>query len=449
MATESPKAIASERALLGGLLQAPNKLAEMPTGLTPETFYNPHHGALYALLVDRWSRSLPCDMVTIPEAIARQGQHERYGGVAYVLELPDACTSTVNLPHYAGIVCDMATRRALQAACREAIEAAATVESGERLAAQLAEDVARIGATGGASASDVDGELMSYVTELAEEAKREEDPGYSTGLYDLDRRLGRLRPGLLMLAARPGMGKTALGLNIADAVAYQGPTVGIFSIEMSEHKLKRRQVASRCGIPMSLLKNPKHLTREDWDDIQPTARDSTQLRIRIDPRSTITAPQILARIRQWHAQAPADAPLRLVVIDFLQLVSGFGGNTGERSIAIKLFAMALAGLGEDLGITVLALAQLNRNVESRQNKRPMLSDLAESGGIEQAASWIVFLLRPEYYRKMAGEDLHAVDGLETDVEAIVAKSRDGDPGTVSLAFRPAVVRFEDIEEVRL
>ncbi|MFT5460669.1 MAG: replicative DNA helicase [Myxococcota bacterium] len=452
--SESPKAIQAERALLGGLMQDPDQLAEMPGGLNPSAFYRPEHGALYAMLSERYRRREPIDLVTIPEAVARSGRHERYGGTAYVLELPDAVSSTANLPHYAAMVVDAHVRRVVQDRCRRAVEDAPTATSGIELAAAVAGVLAALASDGiGATATDYTADTLEHLTWLSEQGRGDAPAAVSTGLVALDDKMGGgLRSGeLTVLAARPGMGKSAIALNIADFVAQSGSTVGLLTMEMDHRQVRTRVMSQRTGIALGSLRSPANLTPDEIAALQQCAEMdvATDARLHIDDRTALTVDQARAKAIQWHRQAPTDAPMVLLVCDYLTLMSGLGSSGSDRALLVGQAAQSFKDLAKDLGIHVLLLAQLNRGSEKRANKRPIMSDLRESGGIEQAANIILFMHRPEYYRVQAGEASEAVEGVEQDAECIIAKQRDGETGSVRLAFEGPTVRFTDVDSVEV
>ncbi len=417
-------------------MQQPVHLPKVADIVTPEDFYRPEHQALFKLLVNMQSRSESIDLITVPDRIAREGQHERFGGVAYVVELPDHVPSTANLPHYAEVIKEKALLRSLIGASQELTNAAfAQPEDVGLLLDQAARDMVSIG-TGHDRRSwqqislVVDEELLR-IEKLAEQ-KGGATTGHTTGFFDLDEKLAGLHAtDLLILAARPAMGKTALGLNIAQNVAtLEGVTVGIFSMEMSRGQLITRMLCCHGLVDAGKVRTGK-LDTEDWERFLDASEYLRKAKVHIDDSPGLSIGEVRTRGRRLKTENP---DLGLIVIDYLQLMKG-EDNRASRQEQISSISRGLKGLAKDLECPVIALSQLNRGVESRQEKRPLTSDLRESGAIEQDADVILFLYRDEVYNK---------ETLDQGIaEVIIAKQRNGPTGTVKLVFQGEYTRFDN------
>ena len=433
-----PNAIEAERALLGGLLQQPIHVLKVADIVTPEDFYRPEHQALFKLLVDMQGRSESIDLITVPDRIARDGQHERYGGVAYVVELPDHVPSTANLPHYAEVIKEKALLRSLIGTTQDLTNAAfQQPEDVGELLDRAARDMVSIG-TGHDRRSwqrislIVDEELLR-IEKLAE--KKGTTTGYTTGFLDLDAKLAGLqRSDLIILAARPAMGKTALALNIAQNVAtLEEIAVGIFSMEMSRGQLITRMLCCHGLVNAGKVRTGT-LDTEDWERFLDASEYLRKTKVHIDDSPGLSIGEVRTRARRLKTENP---DLGVIVIDYLQLMKGEDPRS-SREQQISSISRGLKGLAKDLDCAVIALSQLNRGVESRQEKRPLTSDLRESGAIEQDADVIMFLYRDEMYNK---------ETLDQGIaEVIIAKQRNGPTGTIKLVFQGEYTRFDNYFE---
>ena len=447
MADAAPKALESERALLGGLLQAPGRIVEVSGVVTPDMFWNPHNGALYAMLLDWFENQRRIDMVTVPEAIVTTGRHERYGGIEYVMRLPDACPSPLAVGHYAQSVAGAHTRRAIQQLCRDAVERAASEDNGAELAAAVAADLSKLATEGATRDRSVPMDLGRHVARVRErhqqQLNREGDDAISTGLVDLDRKVIGLRPGkLVIVAGEPGMGKTALAQQMLGEVVSWGFSAGFVSLEMGEKSLHDRELSQRSGVPLQSLIRTSALSDEDWAVLDTLAAKTAFIReqMHVDDRPNLTLTQCCARIRQWHAQAPKDRPFRAFVVDYLQIMGGLGATLSEQSLGLGLAAQGFKNLAKELGCTAILLSQLKRD-NGKPGGRPHIRMMKGSSGIEQAPDLVLFPYRPAHFRNQ--QQNSADTGPEQDAEVIVAKHRDGPTGVVPVAYDGPCVRFED------
>ncbi|MCB9685132.1 MAG: replicative DNA helicase [Alphaproteobacteria bacterium] len=430
-----PQAVEAERALLGGLMTAPDNLDRVGDVVRPDDFYRPEHGQLFKLLVEMRSRAESIDLVTVSERILRGGQPDRFGGAGYVAELPEHAPSTANLVHYAEIVREKAALREL---IRVSVDVANRAwdqpEDVSTLLDQAAKEVALLGQGGSARTWNqvseiVDRELVR-IEKLAEHGGT--TTGKTTGFADLDKKLAGLHgTDLLILAARPAMGKTALALNVAQNVALmENVPVGIFSLEMSRGQLVTRMLCCHGLVDAGRVRTGT-LGTDDWERFLDASEYLRKARIHIDDTPNLSIIDVRARARRLKTEQPE---LALIVIDYLQLMRG-DDPRAPREQQISAISRGLKGLAKDLDCAVIALSQLNRGVESRQDKRPLVSDLRESGAIEQDADVILFIYRDDYYNP---ESLDK--GL---AEVIIAKQRNGPTGTVKLAFQGQFTRFDN------
>lgn len=433
-----PHSVEAERALLGGLLQEPDKLLEIGDVLGPDDFYRPDHGELYRLLTTMADQGKAIDLVTLPRHLASEGREERYGGIAYVMELPEHAPSTANLDHYAAVIREQALLRSL----------IATAEDVSRKAFHAPDDVGvlvegaikDLAALGQGHRGDSWGRISLIIddelTKIEELAEVEGDVvGMTTGFNALDLKLTGLRGGqLIILAARPGMGKTALALNMAQFAALRtGKGVGIFSLEMTRGELVGRMLTTQSMIDAGRIRTG-NLDQDEWTRLLDASDELRGTRVYIDDTPALPIGDLRARSRKLAADDPS---LGLIVIDYLQLMRG-DDPKAPRVQQVGDISRGLKALAKDLDVPVIALSQLNRGVESRQDKRPMLSDLRESGAIEQDADVILFIYRDDYYDK---------DSQEPGVaEVIIAKQRAGSTGTVKLAFQGRFTRFDDLHD---
>lgn len=421
-----------ERSLLGGVIQEPRKLAELSPLVSAADFANPRHGNLWRLLLARQAAGQPIDLVQIPEAVAATGKHEDYGGVAYVAMLPDHVPSTTNLDYYARQVADLARkRRAVDAAQRFAARIQAADDLDEAVAGltrELHDERA-----GEATSAHV-GEILEQVSEDIRAEEHGEAPGpMSTPWPELDQLCGGgLLPGeLVVLAGRPGMAKTATAVELAVGMAGEGRRVGVFSLEMTQKQLGRRILAGLSGVSLGRMKNARRtrLSTTEWERIYAAVERRNELAMWVDDRGGLTVDQIAAQATLWSQTHGLD----LVVVDYLTLVRTGERYRGNRVAEVSEVITTLRDLGKRLGCVMVVLSQLNRAVEGRNDKRPLMSDLRETGKIEEDANHVWMLYRENYYSP--DSDSCLFDGRHADVlELLVRKQRDGSCGTVRLAF---------------
>ncbi len=433
-----PAAVEAERALLGGLQVDPQQVPTIGERLRPDDFFRDEHGRLYALLLDMSARGEHIDPITVPERVVRGGEAERFGGVAYVLELRDHVPATANLDHYAAVIREKSVLRKLIGLTQQVGDRAwMQPEDVDELLSQAAEGLTKIGQEQGQRSWQpvsvvVDQEMLRIEGLLRNQRSV---AGSTTGYKDLDDKLAGFHPtDLVILAARPAMGKTALALNLALHVAARaGKAVGVFSLEMSRGQLVTRLLCNQGLVDAGRVRTGR-LDESELTQLVDASEVVRALQIRIDDTPSLSVSDVRTRARRLKAEMP---DLGLIVIDYLQLMRGEDGRA-SREQQISAISRGLKAMAKDLDCTVLALSQLNRGVEARAEKRPLVSDLRESGAIEQDADVILFIYRDDYYNPESADR-----GL---AEVIIAKQRNGPTGTVKLVFQGAYARFDSFAE---
>lgn len=436
-----PHSIEAEQSVLGSLL-IDNAAWEKVDGVIKSgDFYRDEHRRIFRHIEDLINAGKPADAVTVAEKIDREGDNDKTGGLAYLGELAQNTPSAANARRYAEIVRERAICRRL-ITVGDSISARAFNPKGIELAEMLDKAEQELYAVCETRANASSGPvginaILSSVVEHVEKMADKDDPhaltGVGTGYHDLDKMTSGLQPGdLVVVAGRPSMGKTAFALNIAEHVAVvEDLPVLIFSMEMGKEQVGMRMVSSVGRIDHQKLRSGK-LQEDDWSRMTYALGKISQANIEIDDTGGLTAGEIRSRARRF-ARAQRKQ-VGLIVIDYLQLMAAM--KEGEnRATEISAMSRALKALGKELGAPIVALSQLSRKVEERADKRPMLSDLRESGAIEQDADVVVMMYREEYYKPET-----EYKGM---AEAIIAKQRNGPVGTVKLTFLGEYVRFEN------
>lgn len=437
-----PHSIEAEQSVLGGLLIDNSAWDRAGDLLGESDFYRHEHRLVYAAISTLVGQGKPADVITVHEQLSSLGKADAAGGLVYLNALAQSVPSAANLRRYAEIVRERAVLRKLVAASDE-IATSAFNPQGRPVPTILDEaenKILRIGEEGSRNRHGFQSmdklvvQLLDRVQDLADQGA-DDVTGVRSGFYDLDRMTAGLQPGdLVVLAARPSMGKTAFALNIAEHVAVQEslPAV-VFSMEMGAAQLALRMVGSLGRIDQQHLRTGK-LADHEWGALSEAVERLRGVSLFIDETPGLTPAELRARARR---QARSCGKLGLIVVDYLQLMSGSGGGEENRATELGEISRGLKSLAKELQCPVLALSQLNRSVESRTDKRPMMSDLRESGAIEQDADVIMFIYRDEYYTKDACKE----PGV---AEIIIAKQRNGPVGTVKLAFIRPLTRFENL-----
>jgi len=431
-----PHSREAERAVLGGLMLDPERMGTVAEHVGVDDFYAEAHQKLFELMAGMAERGEPTEMVAVVEAITRAGLQDAVGGVAYVSSLPDDVPATANLDFYAGIVRDRAIERRLLTGVQEIAE---EVHAGQKEVSELLELAESTIFRVTQERNSADWQVMSTV--LDEEFLRIQNlsensgevTGISTGFYDLDRMLAGLhRTDLIILAARPAMGKTAFCLNIAKNVAMQGFGVGMFSLEMSAGQLVTRVLVSTARVGAGKVRTGKLSKETDWPKLTQAAEDLYRAPLFVDDTPGINITQLRSKARRLKAKHPE---LSLIIVDYIGLMSGDPRVSRQEQVSAS--SRGLKALAKELDVCVIGLSQLNRAVENRNPKIPQMADLRESGAIEQDADIIMFIYRDEYYNKEATTRPGVAD-------IIIAKQRNGATGTVELAFQGEFTLFDNL-----
>ncbi len=436
-ALKPPHSIEAEREVLGAVFVDPNAMDALSESLRSEDFYLERHQLLYTVLTDLHERAVAIDPVTVQQALKDRGLYEKIGGVRALSELLDRSGSVSNLEHYCEIVRQKAVlRRMVEAARRietaglqEVADVEEFLDEAERSVFSVLEDRAN---TNLRPISEV---VVSALDQIQSAFDAEGDvTGVGTGFRDWDKITHGLQPGdLVILAARPAMGKTSFVLNVASNAALKfNRSVAIFSLEMPAEQLVQRLLSAESRIDLGRMRGG-YIHDDEWPRLVQASDDLAKTRIFIDDLPGATPSQVRAKCRRVSRQHGLD----LVIIDYLQLMNA-GVKQGSREQEISYISRALKGLAKDLKCPVIALSQLNRGLESRTDKRPLLSDLRESGAIEQDADMICFIYREEVYNKEVSEEVKGI------AELIIGKHRNGPIGTVKLKFWSALTRFDNL-----
>jgi replicative DNA helicase len=436
-----PHSIEAESSVLGGLLLDNAAWDRVGDLVSDRDFYRYEHRLIYAAIGALINASKPADVITVFEQLQNQGKAEELGGLTYLNSLAQYVPSAGNIRRYAEIVRERSILRKLVSASEE-IATNAFNPKGRPVAAILDESeqkIFNIGEEGARTKQGFQGmdtlvvDLLDRVQEMADNPN--DVTGVPTGFYDLDRMTAGFQAGdLIVLAARPSMGKTALAINIAEHVALnEGLPVAVFSMEMGAAQLAVRIVGSIGRIDQGHLRTGK-LTDEEWPRLTEAIEKLRTISLHIDETAGLTSSELRANARRLSRQC---GKLGLIVVDYLQLMSGSSNDGENRATELGEISRGLKMLAKELQCPVIALSQLNRSVEQRPDKRPMMSDLRESGAIEQDADIIMFIYRDEYYTKDACKE----PGV---AEVIIAKQRNGPTGVVKLAFIKPITKFESL-----
>lgn len=433
-----PHSVEAEQSVLGGLLLDNNAWDRIADILNDDDFYRFDHRLIWQHITRLIGLARPADVITVYESLNTAGKAEDAGGLAYLNALAHNTPSAANIRRYAEIVRERSMLRKLVSVADE-ISSAAFDPKGKE-ARQILDDaearvfqIAQEGAKGNKGFQDIQPLLAQVVERIDELYHREGDSeitGVPTGFVDLDRMTSGLQPGdLIIVAGRPSMGKTSLSMNIGEHIAIeQGLPVAVFSMEMGAVQLAMRMVGSVGLLDQHRMRTGK-LTDEDWPRLTHAVKKVQEAQIYIDESPGLTAMEVRARARRLARQC---GQLGLIIIDYLQLMSGSSGSE-NRATEISEISRALKGLARELNCPLIALSQLNRSLEQRPNKRPVMSDLRESGAIEQDADLILFIYRDEVYNPDSPD--------KGTAELIIGKQRNGPIGTVRVAFQGSSTRF--------
>ena len=433
-----PHNIEAEQSLLGSLLIDRDAVIKVASYVRADDFYQTSNGTIYQAIIDLYNRREPTDFITLTDELTRRERLDTVGGISYLSSLITSVPTAVHVEYYGRIVERTATLRRLIDAGSEivaigyqdGVEAEDALDSAERALFAVSE-TRRTGDFH--SIAEVLDRFFDQIDYMQQH--RGEVVGVATGFADLDQLTGGLqRSDLIIVAARPSMGKTAFALGVAYGAALQhGKTVGIFSMEMSAEQLVQRLLATETGVDSHRLRLGQ-INDNEWDRISRAFGRLSEANIFIDDSAAAGIMDIRSKARRLQAEHGVD----LIIVDYLQLMSG--RRTENRVQEISEISRGLKGLARELNIPVLALSQLSRAVETRADHRPMLSDLRESGSIEQDADIVMFIYREEKYDETTDKK-----GI---AEIVVSKHRNGPVGSINLRFFEQTARFADLELYR-
>ena len=436
-----PQNIEAEQAVLGAMLIDKEAIAKASEILTSSDFYREAHRVIFNAMLELYNKNEAVDMVTVTEILKRDNKLEDIGGLAYITSLANVVLTAANVKYHADIVAEKSVLRQLVRVSTEI--AAMGYEANEDVGTLLDTAESRILEISNrkkkADFTPINDVLMESVQNIEKLINNKGGlTGLPSGFADLDKLTSGLHPSdFIILAARPSMGKTALALNIVQNVALRAHkkiggeprSVAFFSLEMSKEQLVNRMLCAEAGIDSQRLRVGE-MGDKDWDALWGACDLMSKAKIYIDDTAGITVMDMRSRARRLKAEHGLD----LIVVDYLQLMQGSGkrNNSGDRQQEVSEISRSLKALARELDVPVLALSQLSRSVEARQVKRPMLSDLRESGSLEQDADIVAFLYREDYYNPET-ENKHT--------ELIIAKHRNGPVDTVNLFFHKQFAKF--------
>ncbi len=466
-----PHNIEAEQALLGALLLNNDVYDRVASIIDESHFYDPVHGRIYDVAARKIQKNMLASPVTVKAFLADDPGLAELGGPAYLARLAASAVSIFDVRHYAQLIHDMSLRRNLIAVGEEIAARAATMDVDLAPAEQIVEAEQQLYRLGETGRSDTG--FQSFVkavtdaVDVANAAYQRDGglAGLATGLVDLDQKLGGLHPSdLLIIAGRPSMGKTSLATNIAFHIArkyrkgtlpdgsegaVEGGVVGFFSLEMSAEQLAARVLSEAAEIPSELIRRGE-MTEQGMRRFFEAAKEIEQSKLYIDDTPALPIAQLAARARRLKRTHGLD----VLFVDYLQLVRPTGGRSDGRVQEIAEITQGLKAIAKELAIPVVALSQLSRQVESREDKRPQLSDLRESGSIEQDADVVMFVFREEYYKLREKPGEHDTEAMmkwqeemakiEGKAEIVIGKQRHGPIGTVDVAFDGRFTRFSNL-----
>ena len=430
-----PNSVEAEQSVIGSMLMDQDAIMTASELITGEDFYNRQYGILFETMVELNNEGSPVDPVTLQNRLKEKDVPPEVSSLEFVRDLLNAVPTSANIKYYANIVAEKATLRRL---IRFNEEIANTCYAGKESLENILEDTEKrvfqlVQRRNTEDFVPIDQVVMSAMDKIEAAAKnRGAVTGIPTGFIDLDYRTAGMQPSdLILIAARPSMGKTAFELNLADYMAFRKDyTVALFSLEMSKEQLMNRLFSQEAGVDAQKLRTGQ-LDDRDWERLIAGASVIGQSKLIIDDTPGISISQLRSKCRKYKLEHNLD----IIMIDYLQLMTG-SGRTESRQLEIAEISRSLKSLARELNVPVVALSQLSRQVEQRPDHRPMLSDLRDSGAIEQDADVVMFLYRDDYYNHDSDKK-----GI---LEVIIAKQRNGPIGTVELAWIPEYTKFANL-----
>ncbi|MFQ3546668.1 replicative DNA helicase [Halobacillus rhizosphaerae] len=432
-----PHNIEAEQAVLGAVFLEPEAMSTAAEHLLPEDFYRASHQRIFEVMLTLSDRGEPIDLVTVTTALSNNKVLEEVGGVSYLSDVADSVPTAANITYYTRIVSEKSTLRGLiRTATNIVTSGYAEEEDIEDVLNSAEKDILEVAQRKNSGAFKNIKDVLIDVYDNIEQLHNSDGniTGIPTGYRDLDHiTSGFQRNDLIIIAARPSMGKTAFALNIAQNVAvHTDENVAIFSLEMGADQLVSRMLCAEGNIDAQRLRTG-HMEADDWNKLTMAMGSLSNAGIYIDDTPGIRVSEIRSkcrRLKQEHG-------LGMILIDYLQLIQGSANSKENRQQEVSEISRSLKGLARELNVPLIALSQLSRGVESRQDKRPMMSDLRESGSIEQDADIVGFLYRDDYYDQESEN--------QNIIEIIISKQRNGPVGNVELAFVKEYNKFVDLD----
>ncbi len=436
-----PQNIEAEKAVLAAMMMGPGIAEEAFMKLSAEEFYRPSHATIFTAMKDLYTKSEPIDQLSLADRLNSMGQLEAVGGRAYIVELGNNALALSNWSHHADIVHrDYMLRQLIEASVRITAlgydapdDLNAVVEESEKLLLSVTSK--RVAS----NFKKIDTLIMDTYNELQELARNKNRfTGVLTGFKDVDEIFGGFRPGdLIILAARPAVGKTSFALNVASRAAQLGTSIAFFSLEMGANQLIQRIISTEAKIDSKRMRTGS-MNAQDWQRLVSVSNTLSKLNLWIDDTPSASIMEVRAKARRQLRNV--EAGKGMIIVDYLQLMQPANARTESRQVEVAEISRGLKILAKEMEMPVIALSQLSRAVESREGKRPMLSDLRESGSIEQDADIVMFIDRSTSEREAEEKDRPPLG----TADIIVAKHRNGGTGTAHLAFQPDFTRFDNL-----
>ena len=434
-----PHNLEAEQSVLGAMVLSKFALQKAADALTKESFYSVNNSIIFDCLTEMAEKKIPIDLTTLTSELKNKNKLDEIGGVEYLTEIIDYVPTSANVDQYIKLVEEAALLRRLIDVSTDIVSSAYasdinvndTLDNAERKILSVVKN------RRSTEFKPIKSVLEAAEANLEKLAETKGDvTGVATGWYDIDNLTSGLHENeFIIIAARPAMGKTAFALNLAvNAASKSDKAVALFNLEMSAEQLAMRMIAAAGGIEMNKVRTGR-LEHNDWKKVNEAMSELSETNLYIEDNAGMTISEIRAKCRRL---ATSDKGLGLIVIDYLQLISGSSKNEGNRVQEVSEISRSLKTMAMELKVPVVALAQLSRSVELRENKRPIMSDLRESGSIEQDADIVMFLYRDDYYNKAAAEQ------TDTSItELIIGKHRNGGTGTIELLFERSMSNFRN------
>lgn len=435
-----PQDVPAEQAVLGAMLISPPAIADVVEELRPGDFYRPAHQFVYEAVLALYGRGEPVDQITVAAELTRDGNLDRVGGATYLIDLAQAVPTAASAGYYARIVSDKAIARRLVDAATGILQRAYGSGDVRDIVDHAQQAVYEVtGRRTGEDTVRLEDLLQPTLDEIEAMGNRDHEgtAGVPTGFADLDALTNGLHPGqLVIVAARPSIGKSTVGLDIARSasIRHELPSV-VFSLEMARNEIVMRMLSAEARVNLSALRSGR-LTDDDWSRLARRMGEVANAPLYIDDSPNLSMTEIRAKARRLKQRGG----LRLVIVDYIQLMTAPGSRSENRQQEVSAISRSLKLLAKELDVPVVAISQLNRSSEQRADKKPMLSDLRESGSLEQDSDMVILIYR---------EDAYEQNGPRSgEADFIVAKHRNGPVGTITVAFQGHYSRFIDMKPER-